>query len=208
MVQRPLFVLLALLVVTEASARPSSTIQLTPPTRRRRASRTQVDFSRSTKELPCRWKLPKDWKGFRRPLEDDGVVVYISGTDPSVFARVYSWPAKQADRAQEAQEKLLAAWGEPVLLDIVVPWRDEIHLHMWSSTEGDIRQMNFQKLMPDVAYVARVTRFSNRLLAAVVGVRKPEDPQAQPIVNAKEILDRLEWKRPWTYGGFARTPRN
>lgn len=197
---RPLFVLLALSLTATLVARDFNPIRLTPPTPRRRSAGNRVDLTKPTMELPCRWQLPSGWNAFKKTLADGGVVAYVSGQDPNAFARVYSWPVDRAsDRAQEAQRKLLQAFETPILLDLAVPWREEILLTLWGSSEGDIREMDFQKKMPDVAYKARVGRVGDRLVAAVFGVRKPEDEQARPLVNARQMLDRLEWQMPWSY---------
>jgi hypothetical protein len=183
-----------------------ATINLSAPRARRRTVKNRVDLSKPTEEFPCKWKLPRGWNAFRRELPDGGVVAYISGTDTSAFARVYSWPATNSrEGAYEAQRRLLNAFQEPVLLDISVPWRKELRLSLWGSTEGDIRQMNFQKTMPDVSYQARAGRIGDRLVAAVVGVRKPDDDEATPLADARDLVDQLEWKLPRSpYGSFAR----
>ena len=202
MLLRPLFVLLVIaLAGPEAlEARDFKPISLSKPTPRRRHQGNRVDLKKPSREIPCRWPLPNGWNAFKRNLGDGAVVVYVSSQDPNAFARVYSWPIdRPTDDAHQAQQKLLEALDTPVLLDIIVPKGDEIFLTLWGTSEGDIRELDFQDHMPDVAYKARVGRVQDRLVAALFGVRKPEDDQAQPLVNAQQMLEKLEWKTPWSY---------
>lgn len=201
MVSRPLFVLLALALAPVLVARDFQPIQLSRPTPRRRPpAGTRVDLTKPTIELPCRWRLPIGWNAFKKKLDDGGVVAFVSGTDPNAFGRVYSWPIdRSSDAAAEAQMKLLAAFETAVMVDIVVPWRNEIRMTLWSSSEGDVRELDFRTKMPDVAYQARVGRVGDRLVAAVFGVRKPEDETSQPLVNARQMVDALQWQLPWSY---------
>jgi hypothetical protein len=180
-------------------------MRVAPPSR---SARPVHRHDQPSAELPRSWRLPAGWRSVVRELPSGGLVEYLSGQEAHLWARLYSWPAGSArEGAQEAR----ARFGREFDLKAIQGHSEyrghEFRMTLFSFTDPERAKAEpRQHKSPDVMMKVRATRHEDRLLAAVVGVSKTDDPAARPDAEVDDLMRRLEWqrspRRAWGQGGL------
>lgn len=121
----------------------------------------------ATVDVPVSWKLPEGW--FASPPREahGGLVRYVSGPEPTLWARIHSWPVEAAsDNEMTARLKL-----QRILMPGLVPAGArtargvaEFQMLGWGESTDPAQNRG----TPDTIAIARGARVGDRLVAVFV----------------------------------------